>query len=470
MPFKVRNLIVFGDSMSDIGNKRVSGMGRVARGLGLMRTNDIGRFSDRKSWTDFVWEWAGGRTMIRDDAAASNKLTAYHRQLVSSDGRTAAYDSPAADPFLFVNYAEGGAMGASDRSATGLGTFADQKARYLSELGSTRASESKLYVVWFGLNDLVTNKRDKNEMLAVVQEQLTICRDLQRDKFGHILLMNVPNPQGAVRYAGLEHTADLAALQHGAFEYGHHMKACIDRNLRHFQPNTVHYLDVYSFFEEVNENLAAYGLRAGAQPRGVKVRYPSTDLYQGGIVTRFATKNRQDQVTMVDGSPLAYELETQCLTPYDAASASRRGSRTLQLEMIRKEIRGGSPDEVIYSVAKAVRDQAAADTGFFGRSGLRDALDRFLNQPKYADFADPNSCWTTTSDQAHPTEAVYKLIAKYFCQKLRELEYQLGQLETCDAASFSFLPLAGPSSCPRCRKGGHAGDARYCKHCGSSLF
>ena len=89
----------------------------------------------------------------------------------------------------------------------------------------------------------------------------------------------------------------------------------------------------------------------------MKVRYPSTELYQGGVVTRFATKNRQDQVTMVDGSPLAYELETQYLTPYDAANASRRGSRTLQLEMIRKELRGGSPDEVIYSVAKAARDQ-----------------------------------------------------------------------------------------------------------------
>lgn len=56
MTAKIDRLVVFGDSMSDIGNKRVTGTGKFARMLGMMRTNEVGRFSDNRNWTDFLWE------------------------------------------------------------------------------------------------------------------------------------------------------------------------------------------------------------------------------------------------------------------------------------------------------------------------------------------------------------------------------------------------------------------------------
>jgi hypothetical protein len=64
---KIYNFIVFGDSMSDIGIKRETYLIRAVRFgqavlpiASLIRINEIGRFSDRKNWTDFLWEWSGG--------------------------------------------------------------------------------------------------------------------------------------------------------------------------------------------------------------------------------------------------------------------------------------------------------------------------------------------------------------------------------------------------------------------------
>ncbi|GAB2507570.1 hypothetical protein [Nocardia heshunensis] len=61
MPIPIQNLVVLGDSLSDIGIKRESPAGMFARALGKMRTNEVGRYSDGKNWTDFVVEWIGGQ-------------------------------------------------------------------------------------------------------------------------------------------------------------------------------------------------------------------------------------------------------------------------------------------------------------------------------------------------------------------------------------------------------------------------
>jgi phospholipase/lecithinase/hemolysin len=436
-------------------------MGKVARGLSLMRTNEVGRFSDRKNWTDFLWEWSGGQTMIWRDKTTSNTLTSYHRQL-----KSATHGSPSDNPFIYVNYAEGGAMGASDRGKTGLGTFVQQKDKFLSEVST--GSESTLYIVWFGLNDLVTNKRNKEDMKAVVEEQLQLCRDVQKAKNGHFLLLNIPNPQGAVRFVGKEYSEEVTRYQYGAFEYGYHMAQCINNNAYRFPPDTIHLLDIYSFFEEVNSNLGGYGLRAGAQPHGVKVRYYTEQPYLGGLKVRFDTRNAQQERITVEGTPMAAELETKYLTVYERDNPSHRGSRSVQIEMIRKEIRAGSSDEVVYAAAKATRDKAAADTGTFGRSALRDVLDKFLRQSKYADYTDPNTNWTTTSDEAHPTEAVYKLVAKYVVKHIRDAGYELGTLNRCSEADFQFT-TATHGKCPGCTKEGHDADAVFCKYCGARL-
>jgi phospholipase/lecithinase/hemolysin len=266
MTTKLDRLVVFGDSMSDIGNKRVSGMGRIARMIGAMRTNEVGRFSDSKNWTDFIWEWAGGATLLNTDAATSRELTAKHRTL----NQFSRYGTPPSCGFSYANYAEGGAMGASDRSGTGLGTFKEQQAAFLDHLKMLRTSGNTLFLIWFGLNDLVTNGRDKEKMKAVAVEMCTLCEAIvKKDANSHFIFANIPNPQGAVRYMGKELTEEVRGFQTGAFEFGYELA----RQVSIFPDGRASLLDVYTPMEHVNENLGAYGLKKGAQPKGIAVRY-----------------------------------------------------------------------------------------------------------------------------------------------------------------------------------------------------
>lgn len=49
MPTTFQNLIVLGDSLSDIGIKRETPAGMFARAAGMMRTNEAGRYRDGKN-------------------------------------------------------------------------------------------------------------------------------------------------------------------------------------------------------------------------------------------------------------------------------------------------------------------------------------------------------------------------------------------------------------------------------------
>lgn len=266
MPTRLDRLVIFGDSMSDIGNKRDTGMGRFARALGMMRTNAAGRFSDTRNWTDWVWEWAGGSSMFERDAKRTRELTDYHRSL----NDRSRYGCPPSAGFSYANYAEGGAMGASDRSGIGLGTFKAQQKKYLEQVKMHRTEGHTLHIVWFGLNDLVTNGRDKNKMKAVAVEMCTLCEKIfEKVPNSHFIFGNIPNPQGAVRFMGKEETEKVRGYQTGSFEFGYELA----RQVSIFPDSRAQLLDIYTPFEHVNENLRAYGLKKGAQPKGMKVHY-----------------------------------------------------------------------------------------------------------------------------------------------------------------------------------------------------
>src|SRR5215467_9888379 len=104
MTVTAKRLIIFGDSLSDIGVKRNTGMGAFAALFGLMRTNQVNRYSDNRNWTDFIWEWAGGQPLIIKDKATSIAAAANHLKW----SKDAAVGSPKDAPLHYVNYAEGG--------------------------------------------------------------------------------------------------------------------------------------------------------------------------------------------------------------------------------------------------------------------------------------------------------------------------------------------------------------------------
>lgn len=267
----IKNLIIFGDSMSDIGNKRETVMGVVARALGLMRTNEIGRYSDGRNWTDFLWEWAGARSMVQTDRATTYSNTEVHRSLTADSSQ----DSGFGRPITYCNYAEGGAMGASDRPATGLGTFKEQVQRYIAERGKFALSGDTLHILWFGLNDLVTNERPPDTMGYVVDELGTGMRSINME-FGsekeHFLVLNLPSPAGAIRLLKLNDIKVAAGFHKGALVFNEQL-AGLTNGYYYDKPERVLLVDLFEWLAAISDNPAEYGLELRPQPQGVAVRY-----------------------------------------------------------------------------------------------------------------------------------------------------------------------------------------------------
>jgi GDSL-like Lipase/Acylhydrolase len=175
MPLRMHTVVVFGDSLSDIGKKWTTKSGRMARATNQMYVSPTGRFSDCRNWTDFMFEAATGSTMIVGTAEGTIALSGRHTSL-QEDSRVlyTFSESGALNPecFRYANYAEGGACGDTPASkAAFLGTFKDQVDAFENDckvsgfpLGNT------LFIIWFGANDLYTAKRKAAEMGQVAQQ------------------------------------------------------------------------------------------------------------------------------------------------------------------------------------------------------------------------------------------------------------------------------------------------------------
>ncbi|RKH18274.1 hypothetical protein D7X74_10185, partial [Corallococcus sp. CA047B] len=296
------NLIIFGDSMSDIGNKADTGLGMFANTTGLMLTNELGRFSDGKNWTDFLWEWAGGISMFHGDDPFDKKATAKVRSLAATQvhrslSRDSNQDSGFGRPITYVNYAEGGAMGASDRPGTGLGTFRQQVTRYRKELAACPGGlpGTTMFMIWFGLNDLVTNKRPHTDMERVVVEIFQLINELAMATPGgriHFTLLNLPDPADAVYYAPTKTQQSVWNLTNGARAFN----AKLDEytQLAHRDEQPIWLVDMFTLLKGINRTLADNNLTATAQAKAPPVDYPhvgplpSTPLIPGPPIPRLA--------------------------------------------------------------------------------------------------------------------------------------------------------------------------------------
>src|SRR5689334_15124212 len=118
---QVQYVIVFGDSLSDIGIKWAHGMGWVADNmLGKITVNSSGRFSDCRNWTDFMYEESAGKSLVSGDARATVDASKAHQKLNQSSlvsfiqptrpvlpgGRRGAVSQQDAPPlsFYYANY------------------------------------------------------------------------------------------------------------------------------------------------------------------------------------------------------------------------------------------------------------------------------------------------------------------------------------------------------------------------------
>jgi GDSL-like Lipase/Acylhydrolase len=164
MPLRMHSVIVFGDSLSDIGKKWKTKSGKMARATNQMYVSPTGRFSDCRNWTDFMFEAATGMTMIVDSASSTIAISERHHSFTKQS------EVPGA--FQYANYAEGGACG--DTPATKgpfLGTCKDQVDAFVGHCRTSRLPlGNTLFIIWFGANDLYTAKRNATEMSQVAQQ------------------------------------------------------------------------------------------------------------------------------------------------------------------------------------------------------------------------------------------------------------------------------------------------------------
>jgi hypothetical protein len=196
----IKNVVVLGDSMSDIGNKWLWPSGELGRliqamGLGGMRVNETGRFSDGKNWTDLLVEWATGETLMWGNRDLTIRRSNDFRTLSSfsvldvgswdmqpqpkppsgsnvslddlleyiNEARRQTATVPSSPQIRYVNYAMGGAIVTKDWTpkAGALTYLREQVEDYIAQRSqaSRPFEDATMHIIWIGLNDFVTALR-----------------------------------------------------------------------------------------------------------------------------------------------------------------------------------------------------------------------------------------------------------------------------------------------------------------------
>ena len=154
---RYRNVVVFGDSLSDIGKMASSGLGKVVKAFGALTVSPTGRFSDCRNWTDHMFEAATGDSLVKGDAKTSVAASKAHQTF----GGGSRWGATGNDKwFRYANYAVGGATGGIPYSLgkrIALTTMKEEVQAFRSDHAKVQSSgEPFLFFVWFGANDLYT--------------------------------------------------------------------------------------------------------------------------------------------------------------------------------------------------------------------------------------------------------------------------------------------------------------------------
>ncbi|MCP1299642.1 SGNH/GDSL hydrolase family protein [Chryseobacterium sp. S0630] len=265
----IDRIVILGDSMSDLGIKKNTMTGMLARAMGKMRVNSVGRFSDTKNWADFMWEWSGGESLIDGkDKKQTDTLTEKHMSLKES-----THGSPG-NRLSFVNYAVGGAVVRESEQLAkkiGLTTIEEQKEKYFKELDSDPSkSKNTLHIVWIGLNDTVTDGKDPalmKSIVAQVKEMTDQIRDRVAKNGGksYFMVVNNPAPVEAVRYAKKQDDPKVLKAQEATLEFNKHLKAAF--------PDKYDDTMIVDMYEALKTNLYNLRLIKAAQRHGRKVEF-----------------------------------------------------------------------------------------------------------------------------------------------------------------------------------------------------
>lgn len=402
MPQQIDTVVVFGDSLSDIGRKWTTKAGKMARATGQMTVNETGRFSDCRNWCDYMVEAATGQSLVVHSAAGSIAASSMHLTLGAESGFACT------NPFQYVNYAEGGACGDTPYS-TGkrpfLSTFKEEVDWFEADLNTHMpVLGHTLFLVWFGANDLYTAGRPASEMPNVAREvavnQRARLSQLVRGRGGtaRFIFINLARPLTSVRY-----TNQITQVEAGL--------------------------------------VAELGLTrpAASSPQGAgNLWYAKQALAQaaaqgrtGGRFTSVgrAIRNLEEKLAQIK----EFEKGVMNYNVALAACAEQQRDRVAEIGCLLSE----------HSISRLILGNNGLTAGAMTGAAAHTAA------VAYGPAARP----VTTSDEVHPTDHMYKIIWGEIREEIRRADCTFGQLD--GAVNVSTLAAAaGPDAFTRHGMGG----------------
>lgn len=420
----IKNIVILGDSMSDIGNKWLTPSGQLGRLAKRMRVNETGRFSDGRNWTDFLVEWSTGVPLMFPNRGVAVANSTLYRTLTGTSvlhvspwnlpgttvasadyndplkyiaaWRDALADAETLPPIRYANYAEGGCIVTTDWTPKyGMLTYLrGQVEQYIAQRKAEGEDEpfgATMHIIWIGLNDFVTAKRpDYTPGTAGVPA----ANDYQA-----WFAWSQANPQhlkgGEGVFPAVAEIKSLIDLIDSNFP--------ADKKDNHFM--VIDLPSVYNAIRYIEGFAKSDNLQEAQEIQPVLDRYNAmlADLVQKWPADENAPA--EVRVRLVDMSTwMDYISEN-----LDAWELSRK------------------PQDPGVQV-------------FYGRDvrGEQDPVPPEMRNR------------ITTSDMGHPTEAVYRIIARYVVTKLLQNGHTLGRLDSMKTwqqrAPLGDLPLDPPTT------------------------
>lgn len=391
----MNSVIVFGDSLSDIGRKWTTKSGKTAIKTNQMFVSPNGRFSDCRNWTDFMVEAATGRSLVVNSASGTIALSKMHINL-SEDS---VFDCN--NPFQYANYAEGGACGDTPASKSAfLGTFKGQVDWFEEDLKKTNLTlGNTLFIAWFGANDLYTAER-KPEQMHLVAEAVA---NTQRNRLVRIaakyqgtarfVFVNLARALTSVRYTRMLMEAETAL--NTALKIGRAVPTqARASNLWHAQQ---------SLNAAANTGLTPSYLNANAR----------------------ALKSLQDKVALVK------KLETGVMNYNTHLALKVTGN-----------------NDALAEIGNVISEETIARLveGNFGlKDGAKGIRSAHVGSSGYDTSVKQH---TTTIDEVHPTDQMYKVIWEEIYETLKRANLTFGNLVGTPMPS-TLATLSGPSAAVR---------------------
>ena len=271
---KISRVVIFGDSVSDIGNMKARNLSK----LPMVQLNEWGRFSDGKNWVDYFWESVGGTMFDRGDVSKTLKESKQHLSLA-----TAA--SGGKGKMELVNYAEGGAVGwhKSEGESWGgyftsslLSTLKEQVTKYNAERkkawGSVFSDKETLFIIWIGANDVVTVNREPDAMPGVADYVFDVARSLLDGAQGsHVVIVGLPDPQFMPRFSPKDSAPLRKKISAGANIFNARLSQLVSTDVQFdYLPfrSTIEFFDIGEILNP--KFLARKGFAPFAQPKTFK--------------------------------------------------------------------------------------------------------------------------------------------------------------------------------------------------------